>query len=151
MDTRQHKILYTRVYAPKGKTNPMCPPANRWVTRGSFTQWKYYWATKRNEAQHIPEIGWVFKTEGKIERFCFFRGVRTAQLVNWFLISTQVMISGSWDWALHGAPCWASHLLGTLCLPLPLPLLSLSPSLPLSKKEKNNIYVFEYFNSDETE
>ena len=39
-----------------------------------------------------------------------------------FLILTQVMISGSWDWASHGSPYWAWSL---------FEILSPSHSLPL--------------------
>ena len=52
------------------------------------------------------------------------RGTWVAQEVK-HLPSAQVMISGSWDGALHQAPCSA----GTLLLPLPLPLLVLSHTL----------------------
>ena len=37
----------------------------------------------------------------------------------WLLILAQYVISGSWDWALHRAPCSVGSLLGILFLPLP--------------------------------
>ena len=48
----------------------------------------------------------------------FLRNTWVAQLVLIIelLISTQVMISGLWDWALH----WAPHSVWSLLLPLPL-------------------------------
>ena len=53
----------------------------------------------------------------------------------WLLISAQVMIAGSWDWAPSQPPCWAWKLHKILCLPFPLPL-SHSCSCSLSKKKK---------------
>ena len=37
------------------------------------------------------------------------------------LISAQVMVSGSWDWAPSWALCWTLSLLEMLSFPLPLP------------------------------
>ena len=55
------------------------------------------------------------------------------------LPSAQVMISGSWDQALHQAPCSAGSLL--LLLPLPLLVLSLSLSLSLSHSQINKTFI----------
>ena len=53
------------------------------------------------------------------------------------LVSAQVMISGSCDWALHQAPCSVESLLEVLSPPLPLPILL--PSLPPS------VHSYAYF------
>ena len=53
----------------------------------------------------------------------------------WLLISAQVMIPGSCDWAPHQAPHWAWSLLKFLSLSLP-PSLPLSLSLPSSRVKK---------------
>ena len=53
-----------------------------------------------------------------------------SQLNIWLFILAQVMISGSWDGAPHGAPHWIWILLQILFLPLPLPL-------PSSRNNKN--------------
>ena len=49
------------------------------------------------------------------------------------------MILGSWDRALHLAPCSAGTLFLPVPLPLPLLMLSLSLSLSLSQINKYNI------------
>ena len=58
-----------------------------------------------------------------------YRGTWVAQSVK-RLPTTQIMIPGSWDRALHWAPCSA----GSLLLPLPLSLPPLTCALSLSNK-----------------
>ena len=63
------------------------------------------------------------------EKNGFRRDTWVAQSVK-HLPSAQVMISGSWDGALHQAPCSVGSLI--LLLPLQLPLFMLPFSLSLS-------------------
>ena len=85
--------------------------------------------------------GWKDKQTAGAPGWC-------SKLSIWLLISAQLMISGSWDWALHWALSWAQSLLKILSpspsVP-PLPhswahSLFLSLCLSLLKKEKANCW-----------
>lgn len=89
-----------------------------------------------------------FLLKGKIEiqafKYLGFLGNWVTWLSDWLLIWTQVMISGSWDWALPGALCWALRL-GQVCLYLSVCSSLLSLSLidnKIFQKNKNETLGF---------
>ena len=94
---------------------------------------------KEGNTDFQNNIKWEF-TSTKSYLKIYTSGVAwVAQLSVQLLISAQVMISQSWAWLPHQAPCWVWNLLKILSLPLPL-----SPSL-LTHSEKikiKKIYIY---------